>query len=223
MTMTCEEATRFALARAYEVTSEVPATRSLCYRQLGLRQQQLLSAAGRANPEFYGASASADLDAGVADFADIDPANVPQPAFIQLVTISNPGTSLWRAGTIVSIVPIVDWTAGIAPRATLRDLVLRQVAADLDGVQTITMYYTRLAPAYDHDDADTPLELESPWDDVLVIDLAKALLTKSPAATSAAVVSLLQAMAAEETSKVEAFLNYVRDFTPIEARFGVSI
>lgn len=222
MSLTCEQVTVQALARASEVSNTIPATRSLCYRRIGVRQQLLLEGAAKANPEFYGASATAPLTAGVADLADIvDP--VPVPAMIQTVQVANPGTSGLLAGATVNIVPADDIESAIRPRATFRDRVLRGVGVELALVTSVAIYYARRAPVYGATDKDTVVELASPYDELLVIDLARWLLAKSPGAAKPEAVAAVTAMSAEEAALATAFSDYVRDYAPMQARFGTGL
>jgi hypothetical protein len=218
MTLTLEQIARQALARAYDVTQTVPLSRAPMYRRISVRQGIILLQAAKANPDFYGASATADLIGGAVDLADIaDP--VPLPATISRVSIADPGTSTWLAGTEINIVPLHDHASSIPPRMTLRDRVLRAVGAELDNVVSLTIAYAREAPSYTARDKDVAVELASPFDELLVIDLAKYLLSKVPAGTSPIGAATLIAANQEETALMTDYLGYVRAFGPLQDRF----
>lgn len=220
MSLTCGQVHKNALARAWQATKEIPTPEALAFRRVGVYQQTLIAAAGKENPEFYGASATTSLVGGAADFGDIaDP--VPVPALIDAIVIG--AASGYAGGTEISIVPASDPASGVRPRATLRDLVLRGIGTDLDGVSSVTMYYTRQAPMYGPDDRDTVVELASPHDELLVIDLAEYMLARSPSASSAAVVALLAAMANEKKEALGQFMDYVKNYAPMGSRFGTGI
>lgn len=220
MSLTCEEITIQALARASEVSNTVPATRTLAYRRIGLRQQQLFAAAAKVNSDYYGACAETNLVAGAADLADIA-SPVPTPELVSKVCVENPGTSAYVNGDEVNIVQTVDITAALAPRMTLRDLVLQQVGTELAGVTSIMIYYSRLPKAYGPTDAATLTEISSPWDELLVVDLTIYLLRKAP--IDAAVRKLaIDSLKVEEAELLSGYLTHVREYGPVQDRFGRS-
>lgn len=222
MSLTLEQITVLALARAGEVADIGPVPRSVAYRRIGIDQQLILEDAGRSNPEFYGAAATANLTAGVADFADVVPP-VPTPALIQIIVIANPGTSGLLAGTVINVVPFDDVESAIPPRATLRDLVLRQVGTELALITSVTMAYSRRSPMYLPTDGGTVVELASPYDELLVIRLAKWLVAKHPKASSPDAVQLITAMTSEENALTALFTGYVKSYAPMGSRFGIGI
>lgn len=219
--MTCEEIALQALARAYEVTQTVPSVRSVMYRRIGVRQQMIMLAAAKTNPDFYGTSATGDLDDGALDFADLeDTEGAGIPSAIAKVTIADPGTSDWAANTEVVVVAETDIAAAIPPRATVRDRVLRGVEDELDGVTSLTIFYAREGPVYDGTSRDVAVELANPWSELLVMDLARMLIAKSPASQSPQGAIVLKALDDEEQGMMADFLAYVSDYAPMVERFA---
>lgn len=221
MSLSCEEVAVQALARAAEVTETVPATRTLMYRRIGIRQQQLFAMGARVNSDYYGACAETNLIGGAADLADIA-SPVPIPELVSKVCIEDAGGSAYISGDEVNIVQTVDINAALAPRMTLRDLVLQEVGDDLTGVVSVMVYYSRLPKAYGPSDANTLTELSSPWDELLIVDLTKYLLRKARQLDEGARKLALDGLAAEESELLEGYITHVREYGPVQDRFGRS-
>ena len=98
MTTTVEDLVEQALSRCAEYGGNYPATRSLLYRRLGVRQQELFAAAARANPEYFGATAIGTLDANKA---------------VSLATMGSPASSEARTWSGASPARATFW-AGVA-------------------------------------------------------------------------------------------------------------
>ena len=218
--MTAEEAAVLAMARTSEITDQYPSTRSLMYRRLGLRQRELMAMAARANPEYYGVCAISALDADAAtDLNDIiEP--VPTPEFITLFKVEDAGSSQWVSGQEINIVPSNDRTVELPPRATLRDLVFQGVDDDLDGVISIEIYYSRISAAFSALDGASVLELQSPYDEMLIIDLTKHLLRKATRLPIDIRTSAIEMLTQEETGRIDEYLNHVRTYGPLTTRFS---
>ena len=71
--MTADEVCDAALARCAEFNARVPSTRSVMYRQINARQQQLFSHVADLEPEMFGRTATAVLVAGAYDLSNLDP------------------------------------------------------------------------------------------------------------------------------------------------------
>ena len=217
--MRAEEAVVQALARAGTVSDTVPATRSLYYRRLGVRQQELFARAAVLAPDFYGTCAKGALIDGAADFADMQPP-VMRPEAITRVEISDGGESEYEPGTRVRMVRLGEEHAAEKPRAVIRDRVFRSVGSDLDGVAEIMVYYPRSPEPIGPDGKDVELEIPAPFDELLVIDLARYALSKTLDIEPETRVAAIQALSEEEAALLAQFDAHVRNYAPLEARFG---
>lgn len=221
MPLTVEDVVVQALARASEVAEigPQPMARTVMYRRVGVAQQRLFLLAARANLEYFGVCATAVLDAsGQADLADIA-TPVPTPELIQRIAIDDPGTSAYAAGTQVHLVSVADPDVANAPRMTLRDHVLRAVGDDLAQVTSVVVYYSRLPAAFGAGDGPKVVEVPEPFDELLVLDLTRWLLARSPL-TNPARDTALASVEAEAAQLLDDFLAHVGRFGPVEARFA---
>lgn len=217
--MNVEDCATYALARAAEFSEHYPKSRALIYRRIGLRQAALMAAASQLTQDLFGVCAVTTLTDGAADVSAIV-APVPTPAAIQRVEVTDPGTSGYAAGTPVDLVPLADPDAGLAPRMTFRDGVLRGWGSEMDLVTTITIYYARRPPLYAATDGALDVELPSPHDELLVIDAAKWLAGAATDLSPDARAAILQTLAAEEAPLVTAWLEYARSYSPTRSRFS---
>lgn len=215
---TVEELVIQALARAMEFGDNFPATRSLLYRRLGVRQQQLFAAAARVNPYYFGDIAIGTLDA--AGSIDINLSGDPEAAdpvenmeLISEVAIEDPGTSGFAAGDEVHVVPLHDPEVAFAPRVTIQGHVIRQVGTDLANVVSIRLYYSRRPFRIDPDDAASPISLPETFSELLVVDVAKYLLRKAATIPQEVRQVALTALEAEEQEALGNFIEHVREFT----------
>lgn len=218
--MTADELADLALARVSLFTKNFPTTRGLMYRRIGIRQRQLFAKASRENSDFFGVFATADLTGGAADLNDVvEP--TPTPSAIQRIRVQDAGTSTTlEDGDDINIVTLADPTAAIAPRATLRDLVLEQVDDDLDGVVSIRVDYAKLPPVYSATDKAAVIALPEPHAELLVVDLTSYLLSLTTEMDETKKASALALLTAEETELMTDFLEYARGFAPTEDRFS---
>lgn len=217
--MTVEEMAKLAMARTSEITSHYPSTRALIYRRLGLRQREIMAMGAKLNPDYYGTCAESALDAKAAtDLNDIiEP--VPTPELVEMVTIEDAGTSQWDSGREVNIVTRHDIDAELPPRMTLRDLVLQGVGTDLDGVVSVMIFYSRLPALIGPSDADSAIELQSPWDELLAIDGAILLLQKATRLDGALRSAAISDLRAEEAPLLKGYLDHVQAYAPQSTRF----
>ena len=178
--LSCEDVVRLALARVQEYARSHPAVRSVLYRRISTRQQELAILAARANPEYYGASADAVLVGGAADLNDIV-SPVPTPEMIDHVLVSAIGAGATAAvGDEISIVRLGDESAEEPPRMTLRNGVLRAVGADLAGVTTITVYYAKIPDTLAVSESGaSPVVIPPPYDQLLVLDIAELVVERT--------------------------------------------
>jgi hypothetical protein len=217
--VTAEECAVAILARASEFSGTFPTTRSVIYRRIGVRQQELFSLAATVNPDYYGTEATSDLDEnGAIDLADVaDP--VPAMEQVQRVVIADAGESeVYEAGDRVNLVPLLDPEIEQAPRATLRDRILKQVGTDLAEIVSLTIYYSRVPLALSATSGTTALELPNQFQELLVIDGLRDLVRRAlEMPNREAMISLLDK---EETPLMERFTKHVAGFSPTTYRFG---
>lgn len=218
--MTFEDVRQAALARLLQFTTRYPQGKAVPYRRIGIRQQDLYDQAADVNPEFGGDGALAELDAGAADLNDIA-APVGLPARITRIEVSDPGDSPYAIGKEISVVGVDDPEAAAAPRATLRQGVLRGWAAELDDVTEILVYYPfQPAPADPAETGVRVVEIPSPHDELLVIDLTKALLRSVGTLTPAVRADILGDLTDEETPRLAGWLKHAHSFAPLQSRFA---
>lgn len=217
--MTVEEMAKLVMARTSEITSHYPSTRALIYRRLGLRQREIMAQGAKLNPDYYGTCAESALDGQSAtDLNDIiEP--VPTPELIEMVTIEDAGTSGYVLGTEVNIVTRHDVDAELPPRMTLRDLVLQGVNDDLVGVVSVMIFYSRLPAPFGPSDKDSVIELQSPWDELLVIDGAIQLLQKATRLDAAIRTAAIADLRTEEAPLVKGYMDHVQAYAPQSTRF----
>lgn len=217
--MTIEEIAVQALARASEFSNSVPGARSTMYRRVGIRQQQLFARAARLNPDYYGVCATGALDTGAVDLADLV-APVEAADSIMRIEIADAGASAYAAGQEVAVVPLADPDIEDAPRVTLRNRVIRGVGADLTGVTSLKVHYSRLPLAVAPTDAARVADLEEPHVELLVVDLAKYLVNKATGLQEVAQKAALAALDAEEHGLLDAFDGHVMEYVgSARARF----
>jgi hypothetical protein len=220
--LTCEEIAVLALARASEFTDAYPKARSLMYRRIGVRQQQLFALASELNQDFYGSAASATLDAQKrADLQDIA-APVPTPEQIQRVEVyaTDGNAAAPAVGTEIAIVPLGDLNAEDPPRATLRDLLLTQVGTDLAHVTDILVHYARVPQSYAPTDGDTAVEMPAPYDELLVIDLTLWLVRAARGLNEQIRAEAVTLLTAEESGLVDGWQTHVEHAIVTSSRFA---
>ncbi len=224
---TVEDLVEQSLARAMEFSDKFPATRSLLYRRLGVRQQQLFALAARTNPEFFGSCAIGTLDANKAINIGLtgDP-NAGDPVeameFVSKIQVENPGTSSFAVGADVNLLLLTDPDAAYPPRVTLRGNVIRQVGTDLAGVTSIRVYYSVRPFRINPEDSATVVRLPEPFHDLLVVDLAKWMLRKTATLSKEVRTVAMEALNGEEAETLENFLEEVTNYTrgAERGRFG---
>lgn len=127
------------------------------------------------------------------------------------------GASIIRLPDAISLDYLVAHTLGPIvvvdpPRITVRDRVLRGVGSDLDGVGSIKVYYPKRPDA--RMVRDTKIGLPEPYDELLVIDLARSMLSKTLDIEPESRIAAIQALSAEENDLLAAFEAHVRTFGP---------
>jgi hypothetical protein len=214
--VTLEECVIAALSRAEEYGNEWPGTRSVFYRRVGVREQQLMVRAAEINQDFFGKSVSINLVAGVANLATLNPV----AERVAGARINGVGTSAYATGTRVTIVPIDDPTySGLAPRATLRDYTLTQVGADLALVASVWIDYSK-RPTVKALATDVP-EIPLHFHELLVLDLVKWMVRKSSIVDTKQRLEIAARLSEEETELLADYDEHVERFqTAEESRFG---
>lgn len=222
--MTSEEIAVMALSRAIEFSSKVPSARSVAYRRIGVRQQQLYTRAAKLNPEWSGVKATAAtvLWEGLRalDLADL----VDTPLdLITRIEVTAPGTSALLAGQEINIVTLADPGVADAPRVVVRNRVIQAYNNELDGVDTISVYYPHIPRSILATEGGVAVELYPPHDELLVIDLTRHLLQKTIALDAGSRTAAITALDAEETPMLEQFDEHVRRYSDATlSRFGGS-
>lgn len=221
--MTVEELVIQALARAALFTSEYPTTRSVLYRRVSVRQQQLYQLSGQVNQDWAGICATVPLSGGAADLKDIlatHGGGSPVKFLAQLtkVEILDPGTSSFTAGDEVHVVPFLDAEdSALPPRAYVRNMVISGVGSDLDSVTSIEVYYVKQPLPITPTDGSVEIELPPPHDELLVIDLARFALKLAPKTDR--IQEGIELLTVEEGDAIAQFTSYVKGFTNQESRF----
>lgn len=217
--MTFEDVRQAALARLMEYGDRWPHGRSVAYRRIGVRQQQLYAMAARANPEYAGVCAVGGLVNGVANFATMEPP-VLRPEAITLVEIHDPGESDYEVGQRITIVTADD-PDGLAPRAFLRRRVLVGVGNELAGVATIKVWYPYIPePARPDEGGSREVEIPDPYSELLVIDLARDYARKTIALEPDIRAAIVRMQDEEEGPLLAEWIAHVRGYAPLETRFA---
>ncbi len=210
--MTVEEIAVAALSRAAEFSNKVPSTRSVIYRRIGVRQQQLFSHAARMNPEFYGICAVGTVTSGALNLADMI-APVQAADTITRIDIEGVGTSSYATGQEVRVVSLSDRDVEDAPRATLRNRVIRGVGTDLNLVASLKIHYSRIPiEVVPETDTAREIDLEEPHTELLVVDAARQLIAKTMALDVSARTAVDAVLAAEEAALLANYEQHVREF-----------
>jgi hypothetical protein len=218
--MTAEEAAVAALAEAAEFGSTFPTTRTTLYRRASTRQQQLFAMAAQIDPDWAGFCVEGDVVDGAVNLAPMlrgDVEGIPAAERVSRVHVNDPGTSVWSGGKEVAMVPSDDMTVGLPPRVTLRGGIFRSVGSDLDGVVSLSVYYSRRpAPV---SGSDHVLEIPEPHADLIVYDLARSLVQKAVAIDAKVREHAVAYFNGQETAALAAFREYIQNFVSDTWRF----
>ena len=90
---------------------------------------------------------------------------------------------------------------------------------DLVGVTSIEILYSRIAAAFGPFDGGSVLELQAPWDELLVIDLTKHLLGKATRLPQDIQQAAIAALEKEEAPILTAYIDHVTNYAPLTTRF----
>jgi hypothetical protein len=221
-----EDIAVMALGRAIEFSTKVPSARSVMYRRIGIRQQQLFVRAAKINPDWAGVMATAPLTAWggllALDLADlITPAEAAE--LISRIEIAAKGTSLYAVGQEVNIVTLADPNCADAPRVIVRNKIIQAYNNELVGVTSLNVYYSRVPLPIAPTDGDCDVELAEPHVELLVIDLTRHLLQKTIALATTERTAAIAGLDAEEATALSQFDQHVRRYSDAtQARFAGS-
>lgn len=214
--LTYDQMAEQAKIRVGDITNTYPSTKGPMYRRIGITQRKLFVRAAQVNPDYYGRDIVVPITNGAADLSLLDEV----PELVQRVEIADAGTSEHAVGTEVSVITMTDPSAELSPRATLRNLVLKGVDDDLDGVASLRIWFSHIpAPAAATESGATRLELDQPWDTLLEVDLAGWLVGKSTALDAGGRDMALKMFAAEATDLQSEFEAHLRTVAPTVQRF----
>lgn len=220
MAATVEDLVVQGLARCAEYGNDFPETRSVLYRRLGVRQQQLYAAAARANPEYFGAAAIGTLDgsgrislATMGDPGAADPTPNMELVSEIVVSAASGAPGVPAVGALVHVVALTDPDAELPPRVTVRGGTIAPVGTDLAGVTQITVYYSHRPFGLRPQDGAVAVELPEPFHDLLVLDLARFLVRKMTTLSAEVRQAALQVFEAEEQEAMANFVATVQGFT----------
>lgn len=220
--MTAEEIAVMALARAAEFSQKVPSARSVMYRRIGIRQQQLYARAAKVNPDWAGTMGTAALVAWnglrAIDLADLVTSSAD---LITRIEIYDKGTSALVNGQEVNIVTLADPDAADAPRVIIRDRIVQAYNNELNNVTSLAIHFSKVPLAIAATGGALAVELPEPHVELLVIDLTRHLLQKTIALAASERTAAIGALDAEEAPVLEAFDEHVRSYSDATvARFG---
>jgi hypothetical protein len=175
-----EEIVVQGLARVQEFARSYPAARSVLYRRISTRQQELAAMAAKVNRDYFGAAATVVLVAGAADLNDII-APVPTPEMIHKIQVDTIGAgAVVAVGDEVSLVRLGDEAAEESPRVTLRSGVLRQYKADLLNVTGLKVFYSKIPDTLLSTETGVSLvAIPAPYDELLVLDIAELVIERA--------------------------------------------
>lgn len=213
--MTVQEIIDAALARGAEFGAQFPNSLDVSRRRIQAHQEVLFAHAADINRDYVGRDAVLALTDGACDTGLLD----PKPMRIVRVFVEDAGTSGITAGRKINIVPIDDLVSALAPRATLRDGLIAQVAAELADVVSIRVWYSK-RPAELTDPTVVP-QLPTQYHELLVIDLAKQLVRKTIGLSDTSRDDILEVLQTEYDDMFGDYTAHLRNYNFAEtARHG---
>lgn len=181
------------------------------YRRAGARQHELFTIAAGLNPARFGSVEAVTVTDGVGEL----PEDVEK---IEQVEILDPGESDYEIGAVVEVVQLLDQASVDPPRVTIRGGVVAQVADDLDGVDSLNVFYARQSAPIGAADLDAEIELPAGHQELLVYDLAKWLLRRDDTLTTERKSAAVGFMEAREQEAMALFTAHVVGYAPIASR-----
>lgn len=217
--MSVQEAIDKARARVAELGAKVPGTMSLMVQHLSETQQRLFASGAQWNPDYFGTCVVGTLDGSALDvLAILDPLEIPET--ITRIEIADPGSSTWAVNTEVDPVTLSDPDSGRPPRCYVRRKIISGVTGELDGVNSLRIYYSPSPLPLAEADLEHKLEIPRPHDAILYLDLTLYLLDKLPSPTDAVAQGRAQ-VSGELERALAAFESHVRSYVmTTRTRFG---
>ncbi len=206
-----------ALARALDWSTRQPTSKSVLWRRISIRQQELFALAGQVNPEYFHAKAVGTLDGTAIDLMLMEADGVKVPVLVTAALIETMAVVVplpYAVGDKINIIAEQDDPdAYLAPRARIRGHVLEAVGEDLDDVTHIRLLYAyRSATAAVDEDGTSTLELDAPFDELLVVDLARHLARLSLELEPDKKAAIIAAYGEEEKELLGQFADHLENF-----------
>lgn len=198
-----------------------PSTNSVYVRRIHARQHQIFALAAQVNPDYYGVCAIGTLEAGSVSTLLLDgQADRPPPAeMIERITIYAPGNSEYVEGDEVHVVAISEVNVAFPPRAHVRDGVIFGVPGDLDGVTSVRIFYSRQPTPVTG--TNSVIELSDEHAELLVFDLARAMVGYDLGLSAEDRASILDRLTARETDTLDRYKAHIAGYVlSRESRFG---
>lgn len=208
--MTYAQIVLAALQRGTRFSLDFPKTHQVYYRRVAHRDGQLALHAVRINPAFNARSDDADASDGRVNLRAL-PYGL---ASIAALRVGDPGTSRYQRGRRVAVVQPGDPRAALPPRLYFEGEELVAVGDDLEGVATVSVFYTPL-PHRAGEDAEGGIDGEQepfipePFHELLVIEVARTAGLALAQEGDASVAALLAALDAEEKTMLTDFDRFV--------------
>ena len=195
-----------------------PGTKSVMYSRINQSQKRYFSKAAKADQEFYGLQLDFTLDVNAcADFSRLSEAQalpIEQIDDFRIIASNNPD----QVNKRINVVPLHDAEAHWRPRATVRSKMFAGFGEDLAGVTKVRMYYTRRPRTIGRDGLVTgatqqvDVELESPWDFLLVWDLVYDLIRRADEMEKEKKAGLLELVLGPNRTLTKEFIAHVAGF-----------
>lgn len=218
--MTYDEIVDAALGRASAWGAGYPGTNKPLYRRISVRQKHLFAHAAGLDQDFYGTDVTGTLSDNRLDLRDLDD-QVPAIDMAEAITrieIAGAGTSDYAAGDEVHVIKIRDPDSALPPRVTLRSQVIEGYGDDLDGVNSMKVFYSRLPVT--RNAGDCVVELAEPHSELLVVDLTRWIATKAMDVEGEVRSTMVSSLNREENELMAEFDRYVSTYAGLaKARF----
>ena len=107
--------------------------------------------------------------------------------------------------------PAYDAGGHLPPRVTLRDRLLQVVDEDIDDGEELTVHYSRTASGISA--GSDAVEIQPPYDWLLVWDLARYLLRRTASIDAETKAHILGVIKSSEDEMLEAYMGFVRGYS----------